>query len=159
MITSESKINMQAFIKTPNPLLFLYPFHPDFKAEMATLYALITHYYNEDIGYAWPNIDTLAFYYGKSAKTTSAHLDALKSVGLIEIIERGQKKQFIPLKPIDNEAEFFAKFPEALAEYNKRNQAREEERKRSAEHMAKLRARQRGEIEQKAPDDDWLKWL
>ncbi|WP_314587910.1 helix-turn-helix domain-containing protein [Paenibacillus terrigena] len=133
-----SNLNSGSFVKTPTGMLLRYPFLPDYKAEMTALYGLIVHYYNEREGYAWPNVDTLALHYGKAVQTTSAHLTVLEKYGLISVRTVGGKKRFVPNPPKD-EQELFASFPEALAEYQRRLKARDDERQRSAENMARLR--------------------
>jgi hypothetical protein len=68
------------FIKLPSNVKH-YVYHPKFKSEMTFLYALIIDLHNVELGYAYPSIEQLAFYYGKTRQTTSTHLDVLKEVG------------------------------------------------------------------------------
>jgi DNA-binding transcriptional ArsR family regulator len=149
----EQDKNTVFFVKTPNPLFFLYTYLPKYKAEMTTLYGLIVHHYNDKEGYAWPNVDTLALYYGKTERTTSDHLEVLREYGLVDAKKSGNKWHFKPITPLDGD-EFFAKFPEAGVEQRKRLKARDAERIRSAENMAKRRAKMMGMDEVAATSED-----
>lgn len=131
---------MSQFVKTPHALLFDYPFVNKYKAEYTVLYNYIVHYYNEKEGYAWPNVDTLALYYGKSVKTTSQHLQALYELGLIERTKVGMKYQYKPIQPLEGSA-FYERFPEATINKQSRIKERDRERERAASNMARKRER------------------
>lgn len=135
---SHTNINPGTFVRTPTDLLFHYTLLPEYKAEMTVLYGLILHFYNEKEGYAWPNVDTLALYYGKSERTTRSHLAKLEEYGLLRTRMDGSKKLFVPVPP-KPEDEFFATFPEALTERQRRLKQRDEERRRSAVKMSRYR--------------------
>ncbi|AUM66384.1 hypothetical protein C0R09_18700 [Brevibacillus laterosporus] len=138
-------MNGERFVKTPHFMLFYYTFLPKYKAEMTTLYGLLTHYYNVEEGYAWPNVDTLAFHYGKTAKTTGEHLDVLEEYGLLRTHMDGAKKLFVPVDPVSSLEELFERYPEAEREYKRRLAGRDAERRRSADNMARMRERRRSE--------------
>jgi DNA-binding transcriptional ArsR family regulator len=151
LTTPKPEQKKQPFVKTPNPLLFLYTFLPTYKAEMTVLYGLLVHYYNANEGYAWPNEDTLAFYYGKTTRTTREHLKVLKECGLVSMKKVDGKWRYKPLTPLDDD-QFFARFPDALAEKEAREKARDEERERVAVSMANLRAKKNGNEDISEPD-------
>ncbi|MCG7318568.1 helix-turn-helix domain-containing protein [Brevibacillus laterosporus] len=73
---------------------------------MTALYGILTHYYNVEEGYAWPNVDTLVFHYGKNAKTTGEHLDILEEYGLLRTQMDCAKKLFVPVDPESSVEEF-----------------------------------------------------
>lgn len=110
-----------------------YVHHPRMGADRLFLYTLIIDYYNPKEGFAFPSIETLAVNYGKAQDTTSRHLDDLKAAGLIDFEDKGF---YLPLVPL-NQADFFAKFPEARARYEQAT-ARADARKQAA----KLRAQE-----------------
>lgn len=145
MRISESKDYRGRFEKTPQSLMFLYNFLPGYKAEMTTLYNYITHFYNEDEGYAWPNVDTLAFYLGCSGDKVSQMLTFMHDNEIIRVESDGAKKRFIPLPLIEDEAGFFARYPQAREEYEKRADKRNKERAKSAENMRKHRRRKKAQ--------------
>lgn len=107
------------FIKLPSDLRH-YVHHPQVKAEMMYLYALIVDYLNEDeFGYAFPNVDLLALDYGKTSRTTSDHLKVLRDIGLIEIIDGTMHgKAYVPYEPLEKD-DFYEKYPEAWDAYKR----------------------------------------
>ncbi|WP_174732995.1 helix-turn-helix domain-containing protein [Mesobacillus harenae] len=115
--------NGEKFIPLPSNLRH-YVYMNNYKAEMSFLYGLIVDYYNVEKGYAFPSIYQLAKDYGKSEKTVGEHLKVLKKVGLIDVFEssRGKVNFYKPLVPLTQE-EFFAKYPIAAENFEKRENA------------------------------------
>jgi DNA-binding transcriptional ArsR family regulator len=104
-------------------------------AEKLILYSLIIDYYNVEEGHAYPSIETLALRYGKTADTTSRHLDDLKAVGLIDFEEKGFYVPLVPLK----ELEFYSEYPEAWESYKKKATRSNSRREASRERIRKWR--------------------
>jgi hypothetical protein len=108
------------------------------------LYSLIVHYWNKDLGYAFPSIGTLALDYGKSEKTTRTHLKDLERFGLLKVKRtRGEKNLYLPLVPLDRET-LFSRYPEAKKKYEKQQNEIDKECKRS---LANLEAWKQGKEE------------
>lgn len=124
------------FIKLPSDTLH-YIHHPRMSAEKLLLYALIVDYYNAKEGCAFPSIETLALRYGKTADTTSRHLDDLKSVQLIDFEVKGY---YVPLMPL-KEDDFYSEFPEAWDAYKKKAARSRARREAARDRVRKWRAR------------------
>jgi hypothetical protein len=127
------------FIKLPSELRH-YIFLPEFKAEMAFLYALIVDLWNKELGYAYPSQEKLAMYYGKALNTTKDHLKTLKKYDLIDTKLNPQGKTYVPLEPL-NEHDFFVKYREADHAYKERLKQIEIEREAARLRMMKSRQR------------------
>jgi len=130
------------FIKLPSDLSH-YIYHKEVKAEMMYLYALIVDYLNEDeFGYAFPNVDTLALKYGKSTRTTNAHLKILRDVGLIEFIEGTMYgRAYVPYEPLEAD-DFYEKYPDAWNAYKSNIKKLEYERAQARIRMQTYREKQ-----------------
>lgn len=128
------------FIKLPSELRH-YVYLPEFKAEMAFLYALIVDLWNAEMGYAYPSQEKLAMYYGKALNTTKDHLKTLKKYGLIEMKRNSQGMTYVPLEPL-LEHEFFVKYREADYAYKER--LKQIEIDREAARLRMMKSRQRG---------------
>ncbi|MEH7237305.1 hypothetical protein [Bacillus sp. JJ1562] len=112
-----------------------YIHHERMNADKLFLYSLIIDFYNPIEGYAFPSTEKLSVSYGKTADTTSGHLDDLKAVGLIDFPEKGY---YVPLVPL-TEDEFYNEFPHARENYLSALRRCESRRKASAERMKKWR--------------------
>ncbi|WP_096189991.1 helix-turn-helix domain-containing protein [Evansella halocellulosilytica] len=124
------------FIKLPSNLRW-YIFVPGYRAEYNYLYALIVDFFSAKKGYAYPSVLRLAREYGKTEKTTSTHLRALKDAGLIDYPEDG-RRYYVPLEPLSQE-ELFRVCPEAERNYRKALEKEAAERERSAENWLALK--------------------
>jgi DNA-binding transcriptional regulator YhcF (GntR family) len=130
------------FIKLPSELRH-YIYLPEFKAEMAFLYALIVDLWNAKKGYAYPSQDKLAMYYGKALNTTKGHLKTLIKYGIIETKRNSLGKIYVPLEPL-NETDFFIKYPEADRLYKARLKQIELDREAARLRMMKSREKRSG---------------
>ena len=130
------------FIKLPSELRH-YIYLPEFKAEMAFLYALIVDLWNADLGYAYPSQDKLAMYYGKALNTTKEHLRILKKYELIVMNTNSLGNTYVPLEPLP-EHEFFVKYREANQQYRDRLKQIEADREAARLRMVKSRQKRSG---------------
>lgn len=118
------------FTKVPNAIYRLYTRLPDFKAEHALLYMYLSSQYNADYGYAFPDTWDIAIALNISERSVSGVKSVLVKRGLIEISRHpsfGNDVYFINA-PITDEAEFHARFPEAITYTEERRQAMERRR-------------------------------
>lgn len=134
------------FTKAPNALYTLYTRLPDFKAEHAMAYIILTSYYNTEYGYAFPTQQDLALRLNVGINKPASITKVLEKYGLVKRERRGTKGNYVYFVnlPVDNEAEFYANFPQAKAHYEERV-AMLDERKEASElareqHDAKLAA-------------------
>lgn len=126
--------NGATFIPLPSDARH-YVHHSRMSAEKLFLYQLIIDYYNVEKGFAHPSVERLAVNYGKSDKTTSAHLEDLKAVGLIDFPEKGF---YVPLAPLSSD-EFYERYPEAWENYKRAYNRYEKRRSDGVERMKKWR--------------------
>lgn len=98
-------------------------------ADKLFLYQLIIDYYNPQEGYAFPSIERLSIDYGKTPNTTSAHVDDLKTAGLIDFPEKGC---YVPLVPLPAD-EFYKEYPRAWTNYQEAVRRSRERRESSRE--------------------------
>jgi|SRR5690625_2299980 len=122
------------FIPLPKDAMH-YVHHPEMRPNMLMLYAIIIDRYNDDKGFAFPSLNSLAVDYGMSRNITSNHIEILKKVGLIDYPEKGY---YVPLVPLD-ETEFYREFPEAWDAYLKAHRQAEGRRKSDRERLRRWR--------------------
>lgn len=135
-VYDKTKEQSGAFIRLPKELMD-YIYAPKYKAEMSTLYGLISNYYNAEYGYAFPNVLRLAREYGKTEKTTRNHLRVLQELGLIKITPTRGNNQYVPYVPL-NRDELFNTYPEARERYKDALMAEDNEKKRSLRNRGKV---------------------
>ncbi|MFC5650915.1 helix-turn-helix domain-containing protein [Paenibacillus solisilvae] len=88
------------------------------------VYLTIKGYYNEDYGYAFPTVKTIAYDSGVSDKTVERSITRLKTVGLLNVKKTPQDNKvnniYVPLEPIADEGRFNARFNGAEDDAKKR---------------------------------------
>ncbi|WP_276913157.1 hypothetical protein [Aneurinibacillus aneurinilyticus] len=129
------------FTKTDNALFLLYTRLPDFKADHAMLYTILTHFHNAEYGYAFPTVWELALRLNCSTKKVSRMKSVLVKYGLVDIRQLpGRNNDVYYLKPpITDEVSFYAAHPEAREYYEKQLKASEADRRRSADNLVSYR--------------------
>lgn len=109
------------FTKSPNCLRKLYSYYPEFTGNTIVVYEILLARYNSQMGYAWPTIWQIALESAQSESGVKRQLRILKKVGLLAVgkSEVARNNTYVPLAPISDEHEFWRKYPEAKAAYDK----------------------------------------
>jgi hypothetical protein len=144
------------FTKAPNALFMLYTRLPNFKADHAMMYTVLVHFYNDEHGYAYPTQQELALRLNCGINKPAQLIKVLEDYGLVTKVRNkqlGNYKYYLEL-PIDNEKEFYAKYPQALSYYGERVEALTERKEASEQAKATVLARQ----EQQPTDLDNIEW-
>lgn len=88
------------------------------------VYLTIKGYYNDDYGYAFPTVKTIAYDSGVSDKTVERSITRLKSLGLLTVKKTPQDNKvnniYVPLEPIADDGKFNARFKGAEEDARKR---------------------------------------
>jgi hypothetical protein len=142
MSTSESKSKRGNFTMVPNELFTLYTRLPDFKADAAMLYVILTHYHNDDYGYAFPTNYQLALDMNCSDDKITRLKAVLERYGLVDIRRRPEGKNdiYVVKPPIRDQEEFYRRFPEAKRNGAKRARKMAEERADDLARLSELEA-------------------
>ncbi|NNU88692.1 helix-turn-helix domain-containing protein [Geobacillus sp. MR] len=104
----------KGFSAVPSVIFTLYTKHPDFDAYALMVYAYILRRYNDKYGFAFPTVDEIAYTLHISDTTVKRAIKTLKKLGLIRV-ERNAgflNNVYYFEKPVEDEAEFFARFKE-----------------------------------------------
>lgn len=113
--------NTNSFTKHPNALHRLYTRLPDFQPIHALAYVVLVDYFNEDYGYAWPTQYELYLRLNCGVNTPAKVMETLEDYELIYRKKvNGKNYVYVPREPIDNETEFYARWPEAKTHYDAR---------------------------------------
>ncbi|PFA06614.1 helix-turn-helix domain-containing protein [Bacillus cereus] len=123
------------FVKMPTNLRY-YMYMTDYgvKDSAILMYQLIIDFYNTSKGKAFPSQYKLAMQSGKSLRSVTSTLKALKEVGLIEVRRtgNGSNNEYRPLLPLEPE-ELFTRYPKALKRLIENNAKVVEKRMRDEE--------------------------
>ncbi|MED4918685.1 helix-turn-helix domain-containing protein [Geobacillus thermodenitrificans] len=128
----------KGFSAIPSVIFTLYTKHPEFDAYALMVYAYLLRRYNDKYGFAFPTVDEIAYTLHISDTTVKRAIKTLKKLGLIRV---GRNPGFINNvyyfeKPIEDEAEFFARFKEV-----------EEAEREHAEKWEKINQRRKADKE------------
>ncbi len=109
----------------PNALFTLYTRLPNFKADHAMMYTVLTHFYNDDYGYAFPSQYELCLRLNCGINKPTQLAKVLKEYGLIryERLRAGGNYVYYLEEPIDTEEAFYEKFSQAKQYYEERVEA------------------------------------
>lgn len=113
------------YTKVHNAIFRLYTRLPDFKAEHALLYVYLMSQYNAEYGYAFPDTYDIALALNCGERVVGRYKSVLERYDLIEIGRSGTfgNDVYYVKAPITDEAEFYARFPEACEYYGQRKAA------------------------------------
>jgi hypothetical protein len=140
------------FVAVPNAVFAHYSFYPGFNGTVLRVYAFLLKNYNANFGYAFPTQDQAAQALAMSDKTFRKSVGVLKDVALVRVEQNKPYNNNVYYfdAPIEVEADFFARFPEAVsvkrgkdATWDKITPVRQESKAR----MTQIN------------DDDFTKWL
>jgi hypothetical protein len=120
------------FTQVQNALFMLYTQLPDFKADHALMYIVLMRYHNDEYGYAFPTQWELAHRLNCGENKPRQLRGVLKKYGLIDFKRSkvGDNDVYYVFHPIEDEAEFYAKFPQAKRNYEERDARFNARRKR-----------------------------
>jgi Helix-turn-helix domain len=124
------------YTKVHNALFTLYTRLPDFNADHALMYVVLMSHYNNEYGCAFPTKADLALRLNCSINHPAKVAKVLEKYGLIRCVPRDPSKFasndiYYVYPPITDEAEFYARFPEAIEYYTERERKlKERNRKR-----------------------------
>lgn len=106
------------FTKVPNELFQLYTQIPGFTGEHVLMYVVLTSYYNDEKGYAFPDQDELKLRLNCGINKVGKIAKKLKDVGLIDYKRRhaGGNYVYFINPPIKEERLFYERFPEVAAD-------------------------------------------
>lgn len=144
---------MSGFIMLPNALLTHYVFYPKFNGNTMLVYAYLKKLENAEWGYAFPSQNQAMSDLGISDTTFKAQIETLVDCGLITVKNNGDGRftnnVYYVHDPIEMAEDFYAKYPQAKAEY---------ERKQSiANKVGRSRRKARESLERKASDiSSWM---
>jgi len=112
------------FTPIPNVIFTHYSFYPKFNGNVLRVYAYLLKLYNRDYGYAFPTQMQAMADLGISDRTFRDSVKLLEEMRLVSVGKSQSRNNNVYYfeKPIENEAEFFAAFPEA-AEVKRRKDA------------------------------------
>lgn len=146
----------KGFTSIPNAFYSHYVYFPGFTGNTALVYGYLIKLYNDDYGYAYPTQLQASAELNMSDSTFAKNAELLRDMGLLDIREHSQfgNNIYIPLKPIEDEAEFFATFPQALEVKRRKLASIEKIKPKKAESKRKL-------IEKRASSnyDELADWL
>lgn len=146
---------MTGFVQISNALLTHYVFYPKFNGNTYMVYAYLTKLDNAEWGYAFPKQTQVISDLGISDSTFSSAVKTLESCGLITVGKRKNgpitNNVYYVNDPIEDKAEFFAKYPEALAVYEAKQATAQKVGKRKADDKQALIVAQN--------DDNIADWL
>lgn len=126
------------FTKAPNALFMFYTRLADFKADHAMMYTVLVHFYNDKHGYAYPTQQELALRLNCGINKPAQLIKVLEKYGLVTKVRNkqlGNYKYFLEL-PLDNEADFYTKYPQAVQYYGERVEALTERKEASEQAKA-----------------------
>ncbi|SDW23355.1 hypothetical protein SAMN05518848_101737 [Paenibacillus sp. PDC88] len=99
----------------------LYLNLPDFNNNHIAVYDVLLHYLK--CGYAWPSMGDIQMEAGVGETTATSAIKTLRKYELIKsFLPNGKSRTYSVKVPIDDPDVFYAKYPEALAEREKRSQ-------------------------------------
>jgi hypothetical protein len=143
------------YTKVSNSLFNLYTRLPEFKADHALAYIILCNYYNEEYGYAFPTIWDITLKLNVGERKVTEIMKVLENVGLIEIrkVDGRRNNVYIPKAPIDNEEDFYSRFPHAKEHYEERINWCESRRTRpSSGDRDKERSKEKDDINDRNSD-------
>lgn len=113
------------FTKLPNEIFQLYTQIPGFTGEHALMYAVLTSYYNDEYGYAFPDQYELKLRLNCGINKVGRLAKKLKDVGLIDYRRKysGGNYVYYVKQPIKDAQLFYERFPEAKAHYEAESEA------------------------------------
>ncbi|OMD92407.1 hypothetical protein BSK49_03770 [Paenibacillus odorifer] len=122
---SQKPFQATTFVPSARAFRTLYVYLPGFSNNHVAIYDILYHYWNASEGYAWPPHALLQKESGLSDPTVISCLKFLEKYGLIRVLTNpsGQNKTYDLFAPIEDEAFFWARFPEALENKRKRDAA------------------------------------
>lgn len=105
----------KGFSAVPSVIFTLYTKHPEFDVYTLVVYSYLLSRYNKKYGYAFPSQDEIAYTLHISESTVKRSIKKLKALGLIHAGRNSEfnNNVYYFVKPIEDEAEFFARFKEA----------------------------------------------
>lgn len=125
----------------PEALFEHYLKLPDFRLQHVVLYTRLLKYWNPQYGYAFPTTEQLARDLDCTEETVRKHRHILEKYGLVETEPHpyyGNLVYYVK-QPIENEQEFYSRFPEAIDYFAEREEMRNRRRESKAEYKRKLR--------------------
>lgn len=128
----------KGFSAVPSVIFTLYTKHPDFDTYTLAVYAYLLSRHNDKYGFAFPAIDEIAYTLHISDTKVKRAIKTLKELCLIRV-ERNAgflNNVYYFEKPIENDAEFFARFKEV-----------EEAERKHAEKWEKISQRRKADKE------------
>ncbi|WP_029100207.1 helix-turn-helix domain-containing protein [Brevibacillus thermoruber] len=110
------------YVEVPNAIHRLYTRIPGFTADHALMYIVLMDFYNVEYGYAYPTKWDLAHRLNCGENKPSQLAKLLEECGLIRVKPGGFGRNdiYYVYAPITDEAEFYRRFPEAKARYERR---------------------------------------
>ena len=111
----------------PNEFMMFYMLHPKFNANTALVHTYLIKNYRKDKGYSYPTLDELELTLNISRGTVDTALDTLLEFGLINKEKHPYfgNNVYTFNEPIHSMDEFFEKYPEAKARYERQGKRRE----------------------------------
>ncbi|EOO19988.1 helix-turn-helix domain-containing protein [Bacillus cereus] len=111
----------KGFTAIPTAVMRHYTYLPGFNGNVVLVYGYIIAMYNPQYGYAFPTHDQIGLALNMSRKTVGKHINVLEDAELIEVSKRGGSTNdtYTLLKPIEDEREFYSRFPQALEKRQK----------------------------------------
>ncbi|ARO60158.1 Uncharacterized protein B5E38_2632 [Bacillus cereus] len=111
----------KGFTAIPTAVMRHYTYLPGFNGNVVLVYGYIIAMYNPQYGYAFPTHDQVGLALNMSRKTVGKHINVLEEAGIIEVSKRGGSTNdtYTLLKPIEDECEFYSRFPQALEKRRK----------------------------------------
>lgn len=105
----------KGFTAIPKAVMRHYTYLPGFNGNVVLVYGYIIAMYNPQYGYAFPTHDQIGLALNMSRKTVGKHIAVLEEAGLIEVSKRGGSTNdtYTLHKPIEDEREFYSRFPQA----------------------------------------------
>lgn len=146
----------KGFTGIPNVIFTHYCFFPGFTGNVVLVYGYLIKLHNDGCGYAFPTQMQAMRELGISDRTFRNCIDLLQEMRLIRVGENPQfgNNVYYLVPPIEDDAEFFATFPQAA-----------DVKRKKEETVAKIRPKKekskRKMTEKKAEDDldnliDWI---
>jgi predicted DNA-binding transcriptional regulator len=111
----------KGFSSVPKVIFTLYTKHPEFDAYALSIYAYLLSRHNAKYGFAFPTQDEIAYTLHISDSKVKQAIKTLKKLGLIRVKRNAGflNNVYYFEKPIEDEAEFFARFKDEVEKYER----------------------------------------
>lgn len=117
-------VNKHGFVMISNALLTHYNFFPKFNGNTLLVYAYLKKLENAQWGYAFPSQNQAMSDLGISDATFKAQVQTLVECGLVEVRANHDRhfanNVYYLNEPIEDASTFYATFPQAKAEYDRK---------------------------------------